>query len=324
MKNKSHLAIMVVFSVILYSCTQEVKVHKNSFTAINPLSYTDVVFRSDRDTVLVSTFSGRIAERIKGQSAERLLINLKDEIYSLAYDKKSHRIYASTLHSGIAVIDADKKTVIDYLVVKGSWISKIFLSENGDLLAGHSENRQNHIWDVKNNAPVTFPENLANYRIAGIDESGDILFKGNGKFVFWNPRSNVIRKELTLSGNLKDIDASGNMLLFLGKDFQFYSVNADSVSFRKNHRDWPYYLKEQDTVVRIPLQLDLTAGQLTDEYIYTAGIDRSVRKWSNTDGRHIEDIIEHKATISAMDSSPDQSQIVSVDLKGGILFSEVQ
>jgi WD40 repeat protein len=323
MKNRISIVFTVVLLIILGGCKQKVKVHDSSFLAVNPLSYTDVIFKSDRDTVLVSTFSGRIAERIKGHNKENILINLTDEIYSLAYDQKAHRIYASTLNSGILIIDANTKTVTDSLSVNGSWISDVFLSKDGELLAGNSANRQNYIWDIKNNIPIQLPDSLSNYRVVGIDGPGDIILKGNGKFIFWNARENLIKKDRTCTGKLKSIDKLGNMLLFYDKDFQFFSASEDSISFKKHHQDWPYYLKEQDTIVRIPLQLALTVGQLTDQYIFTAGVDRSIRKWSNINGQLIEDIIEHKATISAIDLSPDQLQIVSVDLKGGILFYEI-
>lgn len=323
MKNRISIVLTVFLSVILGGCKQVVKVHESSFSAVNPLSYTDVIFKSARDTVLVSTFSGRIAERIKGYNKEKVLINLTDEIYSLAYDQKTHRIYASTLHSGILIVDANNNTVTDSLNVDGSWISDIFLSQNGELLAGNSVNRQNYIWDMKNNISIKLPDSLSNYMVVGIDEPGEIILKGNGKFIFWNVQENLIKKERACTGKLKGIDESGNMLLFYDKDFQFYSANEDSISFRKHHQDWPYYLKEEDTIVRIPLQLALTVGQLTDQYIFTAGVDRSIRKWGKLNGQLIEDIIKHKATISAIDLSPDQLQLVSVDLKGGILFYEI-
>lgn len=323
MKNRVYLSFVIVLSLMLGSCKQEIKVNESSLTAINPLSYTDVIFKSDRDTVFVSTFSGRIAKRINGHNEEKLLIDLGDEIYSLAYDQNRNLIYASTRNSGVVIIEEDKMTVIDHLFIEGSWISDIFLSKDGMLLAGYSANGQNHIWNIKNNTRVIIPDSLSNYRVAGIDESGNIILKGRGNYVFWNSQMNMVEKKITVSGILKDIDESGNMLLFFDKDFQFYNVNTDSVSFRKHHKDWPYYLKDQDTVVRVPLQLSLTVGRLTNKYLFTAGVDRSIRKWNKIDGQHIEDIIEHKATISAMNCSPDKTQLVSVDLKGGILFSEI-
>jgi len=324
MTNKSCVVIIVILSVILYGCEQKVNIKQGSFTAINSLSYTDVIYLSNRDTVLVSTFSGRIAQRINGQEKEKVIIKLPNEIYSLAYDSKNHRIYASTLNSGIAIIDSEEKSIIDYISVDESWISNLFLSTNGDLLVGRSAHRQNYIWDLKNNNElIKLPEELINFQIKSLTESGNVVVKGNRKYTFWNPIKNEVEKEITVSGNLSDIDESGNMLLFNDKDFKYYNASVDSVSFRRHHEDWPYYLKEQDTIIRIPLQLSLTVGQLTDQYIFTAGIDRSIRKWSKIDGQHIEDILEHKATISAIELSPDQSQLVSVDLKGGILFSEM-
>lgn len=323
MKNSSYVAMAAVFSVLMGGCRQEVVVHESSFTAINPLSYTDVVYKANRDTVFVSTFSGSIAEKVRGGNSVKELINLEDEIFSMAYDPKSHRLYASTLHSGIAVIDAVKMTVLEFLPVQGSWISTLFLSKKGDLLAGQAADRQNYIWDLKSDSPLSLPEGLSNYRVAGIHESGELILRGGGKYVFWNPQNNEVAREFTLSGSLSDIDDSGNILLLYGNDFLFYSAGADSVSFRKSHPDWPYYLKDQDTLVRIPLQLALTVGQLTDAYIFTAGVDRSIRKWSITDGKLLEDIIAHKATISGLRTSPDHSQLVSVDLKGGIHFYEL-
>lgn len=325
MKSRKFLVFAAILMAILYSCEQKVSIKQGAFTAINPLSYTDVTYKSNRDTVLVSTFNGRIAERINGHKAEKLLINLPDEIYNIAYNAKDHRIYASTLNSGIAIIDSEKRTVIDYISLDGTWISDLFLSTNGNLLVGRSAHRQNYIWDLKNNyAPVKLPENLINFRIMGLTETGNVIVKGNGKYVFWNPLKHTIEKEIVLAGNLADIDASGNMLLFNEKDFKYYNASEDAISFEKHHEDWPYYWKEQDTIIRIPLQLSLTVGRLTDEYIFTAGVDRSIRKWSKTNGQHLEDIIEHKATISAIDFSADRTQLVTVDLKGGIRFSEIK
>lgn len=324
MKNREWLVLTVILLALLSGCKQEVTIRQGSFTSINPLSYTDVIYNSGSDTVLVSTFSGRIAERINGNKTENLVTNLSDEIYSLAVDSRNHRIYASTLNSGIAIIDSEKKSVIDHLIIYGSWISQLFLSKNGDVLAGRSANRKNYIWDLKNSPkPISLPENLLSYAITGVDESGNVIVKGNGKHIFWDPFNNTIEKEITVSGNLADIDSFGNMLLYDDKYFQYYNTSADTVAFRKNHEYWPYYWQEQDTIVKIPLQLSLTVGQLTDQFIFTAGVDRSIRKWSKVDGQQIAEITEHRATVSALDLSSDQSQLVSVDLKGGIHFHEL-
>lgn len=309
--------------MIFCGCKQNIKIHSKSYYAINSLSYTDVIFKSSRDTVLASTFSGRIVERIKGHNKENILININDEIYSLVYDQKKHRIYASTLNSGILVIDANKKMVIDSLNIEGTWISNIYLSKDGELLAGSTANQKNCIWDLNNNTSFKLPDSLSHYSIAGIDNSGNIIINAKEKFIFWNVWENSNEKENIRNGKLKSIDKSGNMLVFHDKNFQYYKANKDSVSFKRHHQDWPYYWKEKDTLIRIPFQLTLTAGILTEKYIYTAGVDRSIRKWNKQNGQLNEEIIKHRATISAIDLSFDQSQIVSVDLKGGILFHDV-
>lgn len=324
MKNRKHIIFTLAFIIVLSGCDRKINIIEGSFTAINPLSYTDVVYKSTRDTVLISTFSGRIAERVNGQNEERVLINLSDEVYSMAFEPRSHSVYASTLKSGIIKIDIDKGKITDTLPLKSSWISDLHISKNGDILVGRSADGKNYLWNLRNNnAPILLSERLSILSVSGFDEAGCVILRGNGKYTFWNPQKESIEKEMTASGKLVSVDELGNMLLFSDKEFRFYNAFADSVSFRKRHQDWPYYIKEQDTIVRIPLQLSLTVGQLTDEYIFTSGVDRSIRKWSKFDGQHLKDIVEHKATISAIASSPDHSQIVSVDLKGGILFSDI-
>ncbi|SDF52523.1 WD40 repeat domain-containing protein [Cellulophaga baltica] len=318
------IIFLVVLQAILSSCEQKITIKEAAFTTINPLSYTDVTYTSSRDTVLVSTFNGRIAERINGQEKEKLWLNLADEIYSITYDSNSHILYASTLNSGVAVIDVKKKRVIHYLNLEGSWIPNLKLSLDGKLLVGRSSDRKNHIWDLKNHyKPIALPDSLSNYSVTEISKSGSILLKGNGSYIFWNPLKLAIEREVKVKGNLAAMDASNNMLLFNDTHFQYYNAITDSLSPKKQHQDWPYYIKEQNEIIRIPLQLGLTVGQLSEHYIFTAGIDRSIRKWHKLNGEHIEDILKHKATVSAMAISPNASQLVSVDLKGGIVFYEM-
>ncbi|UAB82401.1 hypothetical protein INR76_06475 [Marixanthomonas sp. SCSIO 43207] len=324
MKNRIYIIFITIISILFYGCKQNIKVHSKSFYGINPLSYTDVIFKSSRDTVLASTFSGRIVERIKDHNKENILINLNDEIYSLVYDQKKQHIYASTLNSGILVIDSNKKMIIDSLNIEGTWISNIFLSKDGELLAGSTANHKNCIWDLKNKTSIKLPDSLSHYMVAGIDNTGNVIINAKEKFIFWDVKEDSIKKENIRNGKLESIDKSGNLLVFQDKYFQYYKANKDSASFKSYHQDWPYYWKEKDTLIRIPFQLTLTAGILTDKYIYTAGVDRSIRKWNKQNGQLKEEIIKHRATISAIDLSFDQLQVVSVDLKGGVLFHDVE
>jgi WD40 repeat protein len=323
MNNK--LTLLLILVSVISGCKQEIDLKSSAFTAVNPLSYTDVVYVSNKDTVLIATFDGRISERINGKEKENLIINLSDEIYSLTFDAKNQRIYASTLSSGIVIIDYKKKKVLNHILLKETWIANLMLSKDGNVLAGRSSNRKNYIWNLKNGTTqLQIPDSLSDHKIMGISNLGSIILKSKGSYIFWNPLNNSIEKEVKINGELAAIDSNSNMLLISHNNFQYYNASFDSISSKKQHADWPYYVKEQDTTLRIPLQLALTVGQLTDKYIFTAGIDRSIRKWDKTSGDHLEDILKHKATISAVDISPYGTQLVSIDLKGGIFFHELQ
>lgn len=82
-----YVLFFVVFYFSTISIAQENEIVISKLTALNPVSYIDVTFLSDRDTVLVCTLSGRLAQRIKGDANEQLIAQLDDEIYVLAYNK---------------------------------------------------------------------------------------------------------------------------------------------------------------------------------------------------------------------------------------------
>jgi WD40 repeat protein len=90
----------------------------------------------------------------------------------------------------------------------------------------------------------------------------------------------------------------------------------------KTHPNWPYILNSGDTFY-IPPKMDLTKARFAGDKIYTAGIDRSIRVWDKHTGDLLYEILGHKATISGMDISSESDQMVTVDLKGGIKFSEI-
>lgn len=52
--------LLLLISIVFTNCEQKVTVKKHKLTGINPVAYTDVVFKSSRDTVFVSTFDGKI------------------------------------------------------------------------------------------------------------------------------------------------------------------------------------------------------------------------------------------------------------------------
>lgn len=71
-----YVLFFVVFYFSTISIAQENEIVISKLTALNPVSYIDVTFLSDRDTVLVCTLSGRLAQRIKGDANEQLIAQL--------------------------------------------------------------------------------------------------------------------------------------------------------------------------------------------------------------------------------------------------------
>lgn len=57
-----YVLFFVVFYFSTISIAQENEIVISKLTALNPVSYIDVTFLSDRDTVLVCTLSGRLAK----------------------------------------------------------------------------------------------------------------------------------------------------------------------------------------------------------------------------------------------------------------------
>ena len=87
-----------------------------------------------------------------------------------------------------------------------------------------------------------------------------------------------------------------------------------------NHPSWIFLDPRDKMLGEIPFSMKLTEGKLADTRIFTAGIDRSIRVWSVVDAELIDSWTGHQATISDLKVNHDQSQLVSVDLKGNIKF----
>src|SRR5258708_4249151 len=82
--NKLFIGLLIgCFSVC---CCQAQDIYIPRFTNINPISYTDVIYTGIKDTVLVSTYSGRISRIINSDLKEKVITKIDDEIYALAYN----------------------------------------------------------------------------------------------------------------------------------------------------------------------------------------------------------------------------------------------
>lgn len=322
---KSKILYSIFMLLILFSCKNDNEQSIQLQVAINPLSYTDVVFISVKDTVLVSTYSGRISKRIKEQENEEVLVQLNDEIYSLQYSSQQNSIIASTLKSGLLFIDVSTGKIKKQLKIKkGAWINSIFLSNDENYLFGFDIKGNNHIWDLNDNfKKLNFTNELPKSYIRYIDELGIMYYQTKGKYVKWNPNDKKIEKEFKINGKLVDIGDNGDLLLLNFNEFQKFSSRTDSVVFKRKHPYYIYKYQNGDTV-HDPYQLKLTDALFSRDNIFTSSLDQSIRVWNKIDGTLVDEWYLHNATISALDISQNQEQMVSVDLKGVIKFWDLK
>ncbi|MDG3581240.1 WD40 repeat domain-containing protein [Galbibacter pacificus] len=315
------IATLVFLSLLFTNCKQRITIKKSKFTGINPVSYTDVVFTSSRDTVFVSTYDGKIYELINQKNNRKQIAAIDDEIYNMAYNAEKNEVYAATLHLGIVVINTLSGALIKKIPLKASWAYQLCYNQKNGILATFDFKGNHYIWDTENDfKQLDTPAELKQMRPKHITDNGDIYFDGRmNKILVWNYKTNEI-KQHTIKGKLADVDSEANFLLIDGKEFGYYNTASDSLYYSKKHPDWPIYLADKDTTVNVPLNLEVITGLMTKGHLYTYGLDKSIRKWNKPSGAIVETYSKHRATPSAMDITQDRSQLVTVDLKGGIEF----
>ncbi|WP_224483863.1 WD40 repeat domain-containing protein [Robertkochia aurantiaca] len=317
------LTNLCLLAFLMIGCEQQIKLKEAKQTAINPLSYTDVIYMGSVDTVLASTFDGRISEIINHTDGEkvRVITRIDDEIYSLAYNREQQQIYATTLHSGILVIDAQRGEVLSSLEVKNKWAPYLSYNEEHQILMTADYGNNIYVWKVSegfNEMPV--PDDLAGMSPKGFSGDMKLYFDGNRQMGIWNLYDNNQIEKVDAVGNITALDQKGLVLFLHGDQFRLYDTASDSIVIQKRHPDWPIYVASRDTVFRAPVSLSLTAGAFAKNLVLTSGIDRSIRVWNKDTGEMIDEFLGHRATVSAMDVSAGEDQLVSVDLKGGIRF----
>ena len=59
------------------------------------------------------------------------------------------------------------------------------------------------------------------------------------------------------------------------------------------------------------------------DFIFSSGADHSFRIWDKSTGKLLKTFWDHKGTVNKIVCSPNQSQVVTIDLKGGIYFRDV-
>ena len=317
--------VLLILIIISFSCHQQIEKNVNKLTAINPLSYTGVIFKSIRDTVFVSTYSGRIAQRINNESSEHVIANINDEIYALAYSKTRNEIIAATLSSGILIINAHTGKRVKEIPLNDSWAIRIALTPDENYLFTTDLTGKNHVWDVDNDYnEIQLSEEVTRKLLLLSDSVGNLYFSSRDTTYLWNSSMKKIENNFFTRGNrLVDVDDNGNLLLLNYNECLFFNIASDSITYKFSHPNWIYLNPKGEVLGEIPLSMQLTRAKFANNRIYTAGIDRSIRVWDKITGSLLDSWTGHAATISDMQLSIDKRQMVTVDLKGNIKFWEL-
>lgn len=318
--------IIIPIFIIVMSCTSNRELFIPKYTAVNPVSYTDVIYMGARDTVLVSTFSGRIAKRIRGIERETVISQIGSEIYSLAYNPDSRMIAASTYEEGILLINERNGKVEKKISLKPTWSNFVLFSDDFKYLTAFDQKGNVYLWDAENDYhEVTLPPDFPKGIIRSINNEQIARIISRKLISLWDLKSNTLisSSQVNLQA-FADMDKEGHCLSIDFNECYMYDSNSDKILFGVKHPNWPLQNVENDQeVFDIPYQMQLTTAKFAGNKIYTASIDRTVREWDKETGNLLRSITVHKASVNKLRVSKDEKQIVSVDLKGGIHFLEV-
>lgn len=337
-------SIYIICMLFILACNSPRSIEglfADKLTGNNAVSYTDVTFTGSRDTVLITTMSGRVAFRYKDQTQEKVVAQISDEIYLVNYNTHQKHIALSTLGSGIIVINAVTGKKLHELPLKDTWSLNMGYSDTGEFLYANDQRGNRFIWSVKNDYnPIVIPANMPEGYIKkmGADE---IMIVSRGKIIHFDFNSqNIIKETKSNFVEFSDMDANGNILSINHNTCSLFNIEADTASFSVKHPGWLRSIEhfESSVIERIKqagltiengyfedpnYHMPLTAAKFGKDKIFTSSIDRSIRVWDKNTGHLLKSITGHKATINKIKVSPDQSQLVSIDLKGGIQFSKI-
>jgi WD40 repeat protein len=321
MKNSKFLFVCIALFAILSCKSQNIFIPK--LTNINPVSYTDVTYAGIKDTAFVSTFSGRISKRINGNPKEIVIAKIEDEVYSLAYHPKRKEIAAATLESGILLINEKNGKVIKSLPLKTTWSISVFFSDNFNYLITQDQKRNQYIWDVtKNYQEFIFPTNFPKGTIVKVDGQNVATIISSNKVIYWDMNNSTIQKEIPVDlRKFTDMDKEGNFLFLNYNECTKYNSNTGKVEFQVKHPNWiTHDIEDNSKVYEDSYSMNLSTARFAKNKIFTASIDRSIRVWNKETGELLKTLTDHKATVNKLKVSKDEKQLVSVDLKGGIHF----
>lgn len=334
--SSSIIIILIIFTSLIEVKAQKSDLFIPKMTAVNPVSYTDVVFIAKKDTVLVSTYSGRISKIIKGVQKEMVISQLGDEIYFLSYNPVKKHIAASTLENGIVIVNEKSgKTVLKLPLIQ-TWSLRIGYSSDSKLLFANDQRGNKFIWDVNTNySPVILPETIPGGLIYSIEKNIITLISAKviTKYDF---ETHTTIQEIPISvSRITDIDDSNNILSVDFNVCKLHNTKDNKELFTFKHPSWLRPVESiggEDAARTNGLvvkngyfedpnyQMALTSAKFGRNKIFTSGIDRSIRIWDKNTGQLLNSLTGHKATVNKIKVSMDNSQLVSIDLKGGIKF----
>ncbi|TGD58240.1 WD40 repeat domain-containing protein [Flavobacterium humi] len=320
MKNNTML-FAVLFLFTISGKAQDIFIPK--MTNINPVSYTDVTYIGSKDTVLVGTYSGRIAKRIKGNPKEIPVAKIQDEVFSLAYHPKRKEIAAATLEHGILIINAVTGKTIKSLPLKTTWSIAVFFSEDCKYLVTQDQKGNQYIWDASKNYQVLpLPADFPKGTIIAINTQNIATVVSPNKVTYWDRNNNTVQKEVTVDlKKFADMDTEGNFLSLNYNECTKYNSNSHTVAFKVKHPNWiTHDVEDYSKVYEDNYSMNLTTAKFARNKMYTASIDRSIRVWDKATGELLKTLSDHKATVHKLRIAKGEKQMVSIDLKGGIFF----
>lgn len=322
---KIKFLIAIAFFGIQKNNAQNIYVSK--LTGNNTVSLTDVVYVGKKDTVVVSKYNGQINLVQNGKKNVKELVNLKDEVYALAYNSKSKELVASTLENGVFIIDFPSGKIKQKLLIKNSWTNTLDFSSDFKYLIGQTQNKQTVLWEVgKNYKNVELDSKFPSGRTIDIKDNIASVF-GIKKMIKWdiNANSEMENREVEVSF-FSDIDKQNNIASFYLNEFIIYDYNKKKSIFKLRHPDFKYSNngtgKNEEFTDEI--SLGISSVKFCKDFILSSGADNSFRVWNKNTGNLLKTFWEHKGTVNKITCSADQNQVVTIDLKGGIYFREVK
>lgn len=340
-KIKIKLILPLIFFALLNSVTygQIESIFIPKMTAVNPTSYTDVIFTSMKDTVLVSTYSGRISEYTQHTKKERIISQINDEIYVLAYNPLQKHIAASTLESGIIIINKNTGKIINKVSLLETWALRIDYSNDYKYLFANDQRGNRFVWNVSSNyKSVQLPDSMPKGSIISITDDVFTIITSNN-LIKWDLKHEKIIEQKTIKvTKLGDIDREDNILSINFNTCELYAAKNNKSVFTLQHPSWLRPVESiggEDAARTAGLkisngyfedtnyQMAITYVRFSKNKIFTSSIDRSIRIWDKLTGQLVTSLTGHQATINKMKVSKSGTQLVSVDLKGGIKFWDI-